>query len=161
MKKIGGKIALLLLCAVFVVQATACGGANGKCREVIKNFETACNDGDVDGMLDCITPSISTPAKLAVGVTNLIPGVDLSDTLTEVLGKIMKSTDVDVDASSLFSTMKLDITKSKKDSKDRLVYVDISYEVLGTPINSYGVFRMEEDHKEWYIKSFQFVDSDE
>lgn len=79
---------------------------------------------------------------------------------TELLTQLMGTEGANIDASALFGTMDIEVTKIKKDSKDRLVYVDISYEVLGQPLKSHGVFRMEEDDDEWYIKSFKFVDED-
>lgn len=159
MKKIFKRITVLMMCAMLVLQLAACG-SDSKCKEVVEKFETACNENNLEGILDCITPDIATPIKLAVGVTSLIPGIDLSETLTGLLAELMGSADTDVDASALFSTMDLKVTKTEKKSKDRMVYVDITYEVLGTPIKSHGVFRMEEDDKEWYIKSFRFVDGD-
>lgn len=159
MKKKVKKIAALLLCVVLMMQFSACGD-NSKCKEVVEKFETACNETDLDGILDCITPDISSPIKMAMGVVDLLPGVDSSETFTELLTELMGAEGANIDASALFGSMKLDITKTKKDSKDRLVYVDITYEVLGEPLKSHGVFRMEEEDKEWYIKSFKFVDED-
>lgn len=159
MKKKYEKIIVLLLCMAMMLQLMACG-ANGKCEAVVEKFETSCNEGDIDGILDCITPSIASPIKMAIGVTNLISDVDVTSMLTEVLAELMGNNSADIDVAALLGTMKLDVTKIKKDSKDRLVYVDIDYEVLGAPLKVHGVFRMEEKDKEWYIKSFKLVDED-
>lgn len=153
------KIIALLLCIMLMMQFTACGD-DSECKKVVEKFETACNENDLDGILDCITPTISSPIKMAIGVAGFLSDVDLSDTFTELLAQLMGTAGNNIDAAALFGSMELNITKTEKDSKERLVYVDITYEILGEPLKSHGVFRMEEKDKEWYIKSFRFVDED-
>lgn len=158
MKKILKKTLILCMCLTIILQLSACG-AGSECEAVIEKFETACNASDLDGILDCITPSIASPLKMALQITSMVTDTDLSGFFTDIMDAIMESGDVDVDVASLLGTMDLEVTKTKKDGSDRLAYVDITYEVLGAPIDGKGVFEMEKKNDEWYIKGFRFIEN--
>jgi hypothetical protein len=56
----------MLMVLVFMLGITACSANKTDCEELISNLETACNQLDITGILDCVTPSKAAPAKAMV-----------------------------------------------------------------------------------------------
>ena len=53
---------------------------------IIKNYEKACNDLDMDAMLDCINPSIAEKIELATGVLGMLTGSDSEELFDKLSG---------------------------------------------------------------------------
>ena len=60
-----GRILAFCLALVLMFSATGCG-AKSDVKELIGKLETACNDMDVSGILDCVNPDKVAPIKLLV-----------------------------------------------------------------------------------------------
>lgn len=156
MKKNRRFICLVVL-LVMAVQLTACGGKE-ECRNVLDEFEYACNELDVDAMLRCINPEIADPIRLGLALFVNVTDTDIEDIVDQVAEILISSMDeVNIDASEMFHSMELETTKIKVKGKNASVYVNISFETMGMEMEKYGVFQMIQVNDTWYIESFSFT----
>lgn len=128
-----GKKVLAVLTVILVlgfVGSTVAGmvvsPSRGKCKAVITDFQTACNELDVDGILDCLKPSVSNPLKIALGIGSVVTSKSSDEMLEGILdalgggmGEITERTGLGIDM--LFETMELKPVKYGMPAKVRKV----------------------------------------
>lgn len=87
-RKSGGVSPVLIIVLVIIVAAVGIsalvGPTMGQCKEVISDFQTACNDMDASEMLDCLNPVIANPLRATLLVGTAVTGTDSSEILTKI-----------------------------------------------------------------------------
>lgn len=150
------KIALVLafvMIVICIVPLSGCGNENDKIKNLMTEFEYACNSLDVDAMLDCIHPDITNKIKAAMGIVGMFTGKDSDDMLEEI--STILTNNSKVDAESFFSTIKIDIKEVNSDSDNGTAKVNLTYKVGTEEIVSETTFICSKYNDKWYIKSFK------
>lgn len=82
MKRKVTKIAALILVITVVISCFAGCGAKSGVSSMLSKFEKSCQTLDVEGMMDCINPSIITPVRT---VLNLFGVSDLNGAISSII----------------------------------------------------------------------------
>lgn len=106
-------VALLLIGFVgSIVAEFVYSPSRGKCKEMISDFQEACNKQDVNGILNCLKPSVSNPLKVAFGIGSVVTSQSsdemfesILDALGGGLGGITEKTGLSI--RSLFETIEI------------------------------------------------------
>lgn len=150
----------LIMVLMLILQLAACGNEKDECRNVLDEFEYACNELDADAMLRCINPKIADPIRLGLSLLTHMTDKDIDDYVDEIAESLIETMDeVNIDATELFHSMKLEVTKVKAKGKKALAYVNITFETMGVEMEKYGVFQMIQVDDIWYIESFSFTEN--
>lgn len=154
------KFMCLIMVLMLILQLTACGSEKEECQNVLDEFEYACNELDVDAMLRCINPQIADPIRLGLSLFTHLTDKDVEDYVDEIAESLIDTMDeVNIDATELFHSMELEVTKVKAKGKKASAYVNITFETMGIGMEKYGVFQMIQVDDIWYIESFSFTEN--
>lgn len=78
-------IAIIVIVVVIFGGGALLGPTMGQCREVIGDFQDACNDMDASEMLGVLKPTIANPLRLALFAGGAITDTDTSEILPQIL----------------------------------------------------------------------------
>lgn len=161
MKKWKKQVFMAFFLCFFAFAAYGCGDSNKKeCTELIENFETSCNALDVDGILDCINPTISNPIKVGLKIGNMISGQVLDGYLIEILdslaGGLTESLGADdAEVSEVFGKIQLTPEKYDLKSQKGTVSCTAKFEIGGTEITESIDIEVVKSSDEWYISGMK------
>ena len=156
-------IIMSLAFLLIAMQLTGCG-ASGECKAVVEKFETACNELDVNGILDCMNPTVAEPIKTGL---NFLSGIvqQGSQELMDLIGNALLSSEQtegeDVDASEMFGSMDIEVKNCKVDKDTAVVQAEITFNAFGKEITKQAELDMIQKEEAWYIDGFRFVDATE
>lgn len=148
--------AVAIILAVFVVNL---GIQTGKCVKTLKNFEESCSELNVDGMLNCINPTIADPLKLvrvvAPNVNDfLVKVVDQligGDGITEQIGVETENTE------SFVTSMKISPKRMFVGLKKAKVRCRVSFSINGLEMNREFDIKLVKKYGNWYISGFKLI----
>ena len=138
-------LAFVLLAACL----TGCGEKSGV-KKVIRDFETACQEADVDGMLDCFNPDIINPLRTTLDLFGM---GDLSGAMDTVAGLLPPLDFTGADISEVLESIRFepkdfDFNRSK-DNCD--VSTEIRYTVNGNEYRNVYIVSCRQVGDDWYI----------
>ena len=88
----GGKTVLAVLAVVIllaVAGSTVLGviysPTRGQCKEIVADFQAACNKLDTNGIIDCLKPSVANPLRIALGIGSVVTEKSSDEMLESVL----------------------------------------------------------------------------
>lgn len=152
--------ALLLTFVMLSVMLTGCG-EKGKVKGLIADFESACQSADLDAVLDCIDPQVTSPLKSVMGLL----GIDTSK--VSELVRLVIGTDLfnDYDLSALPNTDNLKTQLSTltikptsytfNSAKDECrVKVTYSGSLFGEDFSEEGELSCVLRGETWYLAAF-------
>ncbi|MCR5783065.1 MAG: hypothetical protein K6G90_10070 [Clostridia bacterium] len=146
MKKNIYKAALFLLIALTVLSFSGCGESS-KVKAVISDFQTACNNMDLNAVVACMDNPIFNTLN---GVSDLI-GLD-KNKLVDLLGQFLG----DFAASDYLKTMKIKVSKVTVDNSIAFATAEISGKNAdGTDYSKNVVFECELVDDAWKIKNIK------
>ncbi len=146
MKRFKRVMALALAC-VMVLSLAGCGGAKSKIKGTISDFEKACQELDLEAMLDCVDPTVAEPAKAGLSLLGALAG-DEAEMLGEVASAIFGSV---ADPDEFLSKIRIKAGDISVDGDSATVEATLSAEVGGEKIEQPATIRMKQDDDEWYI----------
>ena len=153
------KLCILSLAVILIaLQLTGCG-AGKECKAVVDKFETACNQLDVNGILECINPTVAKPIQTGL---NFISGIVQkgSEELINLIGEaLVKSDSEGVDTSEMFASMDIVVKNCKIDDDTAVVQAEITFMAFEKELTKFAEFEMVQKEEAWYINGFQFVDA--
>lgn len=148
----------LALSLLIVMSLTACVGKNSKknqVKEVIQEFEIACNNKDVDAILSCIDPAIANPVKILINLS----GTDVDSVIEEISNQMVSGLEeYDMDGAELLSNIEIEIKKVKCKKDTATAECKITTYITGVDLNAEGTFQLIKEEKKWYISSFELLE---
>ena len=154
MKTIKNALALILI-IVLSVSFCACGNS-GDIKTVTNNFEKTCNELDVNGMLDCIDPTIASGVKALTGLVGLFTNKD-TDELLDSFAKVLFN-ELPENSQEFFSSINIKIGDIEIDENEEnaTAQAEISYEISGETYQKEVTLEYICVDGEWYISSLDF-----
>lgn len=143
----------LLLAVSMVFSFASCSGEKGEIKTLIKNYENACNDLDMEAILDCINPSIASKIELATGVLGMLTGAD-SDELFDKLSGLL-STEA-LGGKDFFGSLKIKVKDIEIDGDTAVVTADISYTVKDKSTQEEATIDCVRVDDVWYVGTLGF-----
>jgi len=144
----------LVLCVLLLATALTGCGEKVKVEKMLKNFESACQAGDLDKALDCVDPTVAGAAR---AVTKLIGGgagavLELLPIVFDMDFSWLGDTDGEAGKSILSSFHIKPTAFSFNDAKDKCtVLVTYSIEALGSERTMEGTIHCVNKDGSWYI----------
>lgn len=127
-------------------------------KQTLVNFQSACNNADIDGMVDCINPTISKPIQVGMALISTLSGDAYDEMLEEISTNIADSVfgqdygGMDFLKSISFSDMKITVNKDKA-----TVECTIQYKIAGELFDNYTTINMIKKDDDWYISGVDIV----
>lgn len=150
---------ILLVLVISFASVMLCGcGDKGDIKGLMKEFESACNDLDIDAMLDCLNPKIADTVNTTLGLVGMFTDTDTDTMLDSISKALLGGTEEGENGSEFFSTIQIDVEEIDAGKNSATVDVEISYEVNGETIDKPAEFTCnysDEDEK-WYISNVSF-----
>lgn len=129
MKNTLKNICISVMTLVLVLSMGACSAGTSEIETLTKNFETACNSLDLNGILDCVTPEISTSVKAVTGFIGMFSDKDSDEILEKVGSVIFKG--LPENSREFFSSIKVDIDTVEQGEDKASAAARITYEISG------------------------------
>lgn len=149
-KKLG-----ILMVLVFMLGITACSANKTDCEELISNLETACNQLDITGILDCVTPSKVAPAKAMVKLAGT--GTDkLVSIITELTGVSLSDVTEGIEPKEALASVKFNPTAYDLEEEKGTITCTASFEAAGKTVENTVIFKVVKVDGGWYIDSVSF-----
>lgn len=149
-KSIISVIAVIVSIAM-VLSLSSCGGSDKDIKNLLAEFEYACNTLDFDAVLNYIDPKVSDKVKLAVGVVGMFTDSDtdeLFDSLADYLSKD------DIGGKEFFSSIKIKVEKISVEDENATVSTTITYNINGEEMVREASFYCTYYTEKWYILYF-------
>lgn len=159
---IGKKILLVLIVIIVGINVRSILKSPGRaeCREIITEFQTACNDLDVKGIVNCLNPSIANPLRVALFAGEVVTSRNSSEMLEEILDAVggagFFGLGSDLDLQSAFQSLKLTPEKYGLPKSVREIKCKADFEVEGLEFQYYVTIAIGRSHGEVYISELKF-----
>lgn len=159
-----------ILCLIFVLSilCSGCSTQQSSCKRLFRSLESACNECDIEGMIDCLSPSYAKPLKTAYSVgTSVIGTVEkglslvfdlissyagFDDLSSENSGDTEQQKDTFTEA--VMKSVQISPTDYDLDKESGTVTCKIYYTVSGTEKETVLYFDVVKIEEEWYINGF-------
>lgn len=90
-----GKSVLTVLAAMVIIAITVntilgliYSPTRDQCKEIVSDFQTACNELDTNGMINCLKPSVANPLRIALGIGSVVTERSSDEMLESILGAL-------------------------------------------------------------------------
>ena len=151
------KSVVWLLILIMAMSVIACEGneRNAVKNDVIKPFQTACNEQDVKGMLRCFNPTFSEPILTAMGIADLL---GVSGYLERVVGQFDHFDKVDASVSDFLSSLTVKPSEYVfNDTKDTCnVSAVITYRSGSNQKEIAAILHCVKKEGKWYLNRIGF-----
>lgn len=147
---------VILAVIVCLIVAGAVAGfvrspSRGQCRDIVEDFQTACNNMNVNGILDCLNPKIANPLKAVVLIGGAVTSTDTNEVLGNILGELGGGVDTITQGSGLditeaFRTMELKVTGCGFPAKTRKVRCRATFGIFTQYLDIYVTKRNGEPY---------------
>lgn len=156
----GKTILIILACVIltgFVIGIVR-SPSRSQCKEIVAQFQTACNDMNVNEILGCMNPTIANPLKAVVMIGGAVTSTDTNEILGDILGALGGGTETitsgsGLDLTSAFRAMDLKVTSCGFPSKTRKVRCKATFGVFSQYLNIY----VSKKYGEPYISKITFA----
>ncbi len=145
-------LALLLVLAT-VFSFVGCG-KKGAVKELIAEFEAACNVLDLNAMMDCLTPNISKTVNLAGDLIGLFTDLD-TEALLDKLAALLTS-EKGWSGKEFFSSIRIKVEDVAVTETDASAMATISYTMFGKAHEKDATFKCVFENERWYIAGVSF-----
>lgn len=157
------KLKLLVLSITFLfltLTITACGGKDEnvqKIESLISELQYACNNLDVDQLLECIDPNISDPIRLGMSFLGNSSGLSKEEMVEALFDEIGgNSYQVQENPSDFLSTLKINVMNIEVEGDEAMVQAEVSFTVNGEEFDRETYFYCVKELDNWYVADFQF-----
>lgn len=154
---------VMLIVIVCVVLASAVIGftkspSRRQCKEIVQQFQTACNGMNINEILSCLNPAIANPLKAAITIGGAVTSTDTDEVLADILSALGGGTEAitrgsGLDMTSAFRAMELKVTSCGLPSKARKVQCKATFGIFEQYLNIY----VSKKFGEPYISKIRFA----
>lgn len=153
MKKV---VSLLLVAAIvmtMLVSLSGCVGEKREVKELIAEFESACNALDFDRVLACLQPKTADAIKVASGVLGFFTNAD-TDTMCEALASALSL--VNLGGTDSFRSLQIDVQEVRTEEKKAQVDTVFTYDFQGKSVSKNVTVDCVYEFETWYIAQVRF-----
>ena len=122
---------------------------NESVEDVIDRCNIACNNTDIEGILDCIDPQIAKPIRATLKVAKSIGGKDDEEMLNTVVG-LLANSDVE-DSYDVCESLDISVESLEQDGDVATAEVKFSYELDGQKYIGTTTAKCKYIDGQWYI----------
>lgn len=120
-----------------------------KVEDVIDRCNIACNNTDIEGILDCVDPQIAKPIRATLKVAKSIGGKDDEDMLNTVVG-LLANSDVE-DSFEVCESLDVEVDSLEQDGDTATAELKFSYELDGQKYIGTTTAKCKYMDGQWYI----------
>lgn len=151
MRKIFVSVITIVISIAMIFSLTGCDNSNREIKDLMTEFEHACNTFDFDAVLDCINPKVSDKIKIAAGIVGVFTDID-TDKMFESLAEYLSNDNIG--GADFFSSIKIEVKDISVEDDDATVSVTLTYELGGEKVVREATFNCIYYTEKWYISSF-------
>lgn len=150
-------IAKLLVCVLMTSMIlTGCGNADKKeCKEVLKEFQYACNNIDVNSMLDCMDPDIADPIRILISAAGADP-TECLDMFSDILWYGLNESESG--AEEVLTSLVIEPEEVEVEDNYAVVYCKMSCMADGVEVVRFADAEMKLHNDSWYIMEIYFTE---
>lgn len=155
---------LWIICMIFALSLNGCGGSFGgksECMELLQDFEKACNELDIQGILNCIDPKVSDPIKTVVAIGGIVTD-NVDQYVKEIMSGIEKELTDTVGSNGnegdVLASIELEPEKYSLKKKEGVVRCAATFEVNGMDITKTLNISVVKKNEEWYVSGISIVE---
>ena len=147
----------IIVCMVIATMfLTGCGGSGKKeCENVLEEFQYACNNVDVNSMLECIDPNVADPIKILIASTGEDPDECL-EYLSEAILYDLSADGENVD--EMLASIVIEPEEIEVEDNYAVAYCRVSCVINGVDVVRFADIEMKTHDESWYITNLFFVD---
>lgn len=142
---VGLMIIVSLLCAL-----TGCDNSKREIKNLMNEFEHACNTLDFNEVLNCINPKTAEKIKFAAGFIGAFTETD-TDKMFQGLADILSSDDIG--GADFFSSIKIEVKDIEREDNSAVVATLLTYH-LDQDVTREATFNCIYYAEKWYISNF-------
>lgn len=151
MRKIFVPVTAIVLSIIMIFSLIGCSGSNREIRNLMTEFENACNTLDFDAALNCINPKISDKIRIAAGFVEMFTDND-TDKMFESLADYLSSDDIG--GTDFFSSIDIKVKDISVEDEAAVVSATLTYELNGEEVVRESTFNCIYYTEKWYISGF-------
>ena len=161
---------LLVTIAVFVIAFSTAGCGSGKSKEYIEgliaDMEYACNNYDVQEILDNIDPDIADPIKFAYGFGTVVTESDKDDMAEDIINSVfggLYSLGVSekITPQTFFKSLKIEPVKYQIKKKVGRIHCRMMFESVNQHFKKFVEMEVIKFDGDWYVESFRLLSTKE
>jgi hypothetical protein len=155
MKKMNRALALVLAVGMLLVLCS-CGGDKSEIKQSISKFESACQKGDAETVVEYIDPAVASPILGISSLVGTLIGEDSGDVLNSVVSFFFGLEDQD---SAFLQSINIDVKDVAVNGDTATALCDVSYTVNGTDYQkdaTISMTKVEGADIEWRISGIDF-----
>lgn len=156
MKRFVRFVAIIAVISILTCSMSGCASNSSKIKNTLGEFEYACQNLDIDSMLDCIDPMIADPIRLAVAIYSGATGQDYEDFLDGIFDELVGSLfGTEFDPYDFLGTISISDTKIKAKSNMATAECTLNFEIAGEHFEKDAEIYLtkDKDDDNWYISS--------
>lgn len=154
MKKAAKMVIFTLILTICFGMMTSCGvKQKHDIKNVIEEFEDACNKTDVEAILNTVDPKISDMIKLALGVYGMFSEQDTGEILARISNALVG--DSELDGNDFFSSIQIDVREVFLEEDNAVAKAEVQYMIAGNEYRREAEFECMYYLEEWYISSLK------
>ena len=149
---------LAVAVSILVLSLTGCGSARSKIEDTVNEFEYACQNMDIDAILDTIDPYVSDSIRLVVAIYSGATGQDYEDFMDGVFDDLMYTLfGSNFDPYEFLSTISISEVKVKTQKREAIVTCELCFEIAGERFDRDATIYMVEEDENWYISYIDMI----
>lgn len=151
---------VILICSCSLL--TGCATKGSKIKDTLTEFQYACQNLDLNAMLNCIDPDIADPIRLGLIVYGAVTEQDYEDVVDSLFDSVLGDLRYEIqDSEGFLQTMTVTDTKLKAKRHTAVVTCTLNFEISGQEFHRRCKINMVEREKKWYISGFSFASDSE
>lgn len=135
---------------------TGCGGKEKEaCENIIKEFEVSWAQRDIDGVIDCIDPTIAGYINLGTAIVGNTSGMSKDEIFEQATDYL--NLNFGEGSTKAIEDFKIDIKKTKVKGEIANVLGKASFSSFDVKITKEVLFNLIKTNDKWYISGFEIV----
>lgn len=149
-------VILTMALALLVVSLTGCGETK-KCINTLKEFQYACNNLDLNAMLDCINPEIADPIRVIIATWSKLTEQDKDELIDGLVSEVIEGLDEqDIDVKEFLPLMEIEPKDFQIKKNNAYVRCKVTAVISGVQVKRYLDIYMRKFDGDWYIQYLEF-----
>ena len=153
MKRIVVSLVSIVLVMSMLLCMVSCGGQKKEIKNLVSEFENACNTLDFESVLDCINPKVAEGIKFGAGIVGMFTNMTTEDMFGKLADVLSNE---DLGGAEFFESIKIDVKDIEIDSETASVSALIKYNVSDKDVEKEAMLKCTYDSEKWYISGLSF-----
>lgn len=138
----------VLCCIAMIAALCGCSPEASAIKKTLNEFQSSAKELDVEGMLECVEPSVAAPISGAVGALSALTGTETQDLLPILLKSVFGE---EIDGETVLERISINHPKLSVSGDEAQVDCDLHINTADSSYTRKTTIRMKKIDDKWYI----------